>query len=747
MQIVSHKSKIYFFISTFHILSRIHKQTILMKVNKLQILRVALLFILAAGFKNLHSQNSLDFDGTDDRVDCGTDTSVTIKGVKITLEAWIYPTAWKTNVYEGNIINKENNTNNNGYMLRCGASGKLNFGFGDNTSTWKEITSANAVLTLNTWQHVAASYDGVKSRLYVNGICTDSIAYTSTMMSSNTVNLTIGDHSGQYQRRFQGRIDDVRIWAVARTTAQIKNNMNNEFCSKQNGLRAYYKFNQGKATLINTSVKTLIDYSGYANNGTLQNLALTGTGSNWVQGVTLSKSITYKNDTLTKCDLYYTPSGKKVTLSGTYYDTIPTYFGCDSVIKTILTIKKRTYKTISAWACSSYTSPSKAYVWTKSGKYTDYLRNWVNCDSVITVNLKIGGTPDSITVSQCYSYTSPSKKYTYTNSGTYMDTVTDYRGCDSIITIFLNILKPTTSEITATACRSYTLPSGKIVSKTGIYYDTIVNYNGCDSIIKVNFKNLTGYKTLTVSACEFFKSPNKKKIWTNSGTYYDTLRNYAFCDSIITVNLTINKAKRTTDYDTACRYFKMVGSDRYVYSSGIYLDTLKSLETGCDSIISRNVNVINHDKFIIHNGSLLTARLTGATYQWINCTRGNKLMDTATNRSFVAKTNEEYGVILTKDGCTDTSDCVLVTNASTKNANILRFSVKPNPNKGVFTIESNQKDLVKLQIFDLTGKLVYSVQNIEIDQHSVKLDIQPGIYQIKITDTNNQPFTQKILIE
>ena len=718
-----------------------------MKFNKLQIFRVALLFALATMAQVGHSQNSLDFDGTDDRVDCGTDTSVTIKGIKITLEAWIYPTAWKTNVYDGNIINKENNTNNNGYFLRCGASGKLNFGFGDNTSTWKELTSANAVLTLNTWQHVAATYDGTKSRLYVNGVCTDSIAYTSTIMSSNTVNLTVGDHSGSYVRRYQGRIDDVRIWAVARTASQIKNNMSAEFCSKQAGLRAYYKFNHGKANQSNLTVKTLTDYSGYANNGTLQNLALTGTGSNWVQGVTLTKSSTYKTDTLTKCDIFYTPSGKKTTVSGTYYDTIPTYFGCDSIIKTILTIKKRTYKTISAWACSSYTSPSKAYVWTKTGKYTDYLRNWVGCDSVITINLKIGGTPDTISVSQCYSYTSPSKKYTFTNSGTYKDTLVDYRGCDSLITIFLTILKPTTSDLIAKACKSYTLPSGKTISKTGIYYDTIQNYNGCDSIIKVNFKNLTGYKTITVSACEFFKSPNKKKIWTNSGIYFDTLRNWAFCDSIVTVNLTINKAKRTTDYDTACKYFKLLGSNRYVYTSGVYLDTLKSMETGCDSIVSRNVNVINHDKYVIHNGSLLTARLTGATYQWVSCTRGYKLMDTATNRSYIAKINEEYAVIMTKDGCTDTSDCVLVTNASAKNTNLLKFTVKPNPNSGKFTIQSPHKGLVNLNIYDVSGKLIYTANNVSIENQLIHFFVKPGIYQISITDANNQQHTEKLLIE
>ena len=71
--------------------------------------------------------NALDFDGVDDKVDCGNDTSIQITGKYITLEAWIYPTAWKTNAFDGNVINKEYNTSNYGFMLRCGAGGKLNF--------------------------------------------------------------------------------------------------------------------------------------------------------------------------------------------------------------------------------------------------------------------------------------------------------------------------------------------------------------------------------------------------------------------------------------------------------------------------------------------------------------------------------------------------------------------------------------------------------------------------------------------
>ena len=66
------------------------------------------LIILGAIIINspLWGQNGLSFDGTDDRVTCGNDTSVQITGKFLTLEAWIYPTSFKTNAYEGNVICK-----------------------------------------------------------------------------------------------------------------------------------------------------------------------------------------------------------------------------------------------------------------------------------------------------------------------------------------------------------------------------------------------------------------------------------------------------------------------------------------------------------------------------------------------------------------------------------------------------------------------------------------------------------------
>ena len=77
---------------------------------------------------------------------------------------------------------------------------------------------------MNTWSHLAVTYDGATMRLYVNGTQVSSQAQTGSITTS-TNPLQIGGDSiyGQY---FQGMIDEVRIYNVALTPAQIQTDMN-----------------------------------------------------------------------------------------------------------------------------------------------------------------------------------------------------------------------------------------------------------------------------------------------------------------------------------------------------------------------------------------------------------------------------------------------------------------------------------------------------------------------------------------
>src|SRR5262249_48676423 len=89
-----------------------------------------------------------------------------------------------------------------------------------NTSTSAQGTNQ---LPLNTWTHLAATYDGSSLLLYQNGILVGSMA-TSGNISTTTGVLRIGGNL-VYGAYFQGLIDDVRVYSRALTPGEIATDM------------------------------------------------------------------------------------------------------------------------------------------------------------------------------------------------------------------------------------------------------------------------------------------------------------------------------------------------------------------------------------------------------------------------------------------------------------------------------------------------------------------------------------------
>lgn len=180
----------------------------------------------------------------------------------LTIEAWIKPNSWSTNIWENYIVGKDDWSNTSaGYALRGGDDGRLSFNIASNGG-WSEVVS-DPLLTPGNWYHVAGTYDGTEMKIYIDGFNVASLEYTGTITPS-LFNLNIGNvpFLGQGNRLFDGLIDQVDIWNIALTESQINDYIECSPTGTETGLIGLWKFEEGTGIIT-------ADLSPYHNNGTL----------------------------------------------------------------------------------------------------------------------------------------------------------------------------------------------------------------------------------------------------------------------------------------------------------------------------------------------------------------------------------------------------------------------------------------------------------------------------------------------
>jgi len=394
------------------------------------------------------------------------------------------------------------------------------------------------------------------------------------------------------------------------------------------------------------------------------------------------------------CDLYEAPSGTLFTESGVYYDTIPNYMFCDSIIEIDLTILESTFAEMTVHACDSFVAPS-GDVFYVSGQYFDTIPNMAGCDSIIEINLDLGFTSfASITEDVCDSYLSPAGNL-YIESGVYFDTISNASLCDSIIEIDLNIRESSFGYLLEEVCDEYLSPAGNVYTESGVYYDTIPNAALCDSIIEIDLTIIeTTFAEMTVHACDSFVAPSGDVFYV-SGQYFDTIPNMAGCDSIIEINLDVT----TID------------------------NTINLLEEG------------------------FAANQDGADYQWLDCDMDMMEIDGATDQDFFPDVDGNYAVRISLNDCEKTSDCYEIFGLSAESNIADGLKVYPNPTNGlVKIILPEMKSDIQVSVYDVTGRLIQNLSAQNTDYLEFTIDAPKAVYLIKIF-ADEEMYSRAIVVE
>jgi prepilin-type N-terminal cleavage/methylation domain-containing protein len=166
---------------------------------------------------------ALQFDGTDDYIDCGNDDSLKLNNGG-TLAAWIKIYSLSA-VWDNAVIHKGDGASwaNCHYgITEYSGTDKLILTLSNGTNYLGGSAPKTETLEENIWYYIVATWDSSYKKIYTNGVQTES--YQSAIMPKDTMagcRVSIGKYySSAYY--FNGLIDDVRIYATALPSTEIQ---------------------------------------------------------------------------------------------------------------------------------------------------------------------------------------------------------------------------------------------------------------------------------------------------------------------------------------------------------------------------------------------------------------------------------------------------------------------------------------------------------------------------------------------
>lgn len=222
-------------------------------------------------FKTSYSPYALDFDGTDDYISCGNDSSLVPSSLTISL--W-FKTSGSASVIPRLINKSYGGSPYDSYFIRIN-NNVLNFKIGVSSASVQIAGTTNVVD--GNWHNVIGTYDGSQLKLYLDGNSEATpISETRAIIENTSYNLTLGCELGAYgfSWPFTGSISNVSIWNTPLTSSQVREIYNDGVPSNLNNHSAYSDlvswWQLGSNSSFNTNW-TVLDEKG-SNNGTSVNM-------------------------------------------------------------------------------------------------------------------------------------------------------------------------------------------------------------------------------------------------------------------------------------------------------------------------------------------------------------------------------------------------------------------------------------------------------------------------------------------
>lgn len=204
----------------------------------------------------VETQTTLDFDGTNDYVDAGSDN----RGIsnQITVAAWVKTSAttsqFLASKYDGS----------NGFLLYINPSGKALMDGRGGSGGYRSSGASTTTVNDGKWHYITGTIDLITEewKIYVDGELENETIISAGTTLASTANFNIGAQAGIYST---GSLSQITVWDVALDEASILANASTCPTGIETGIVAHFTFEDGSGTV-------LTDHSISAINGTLFNM-------------------------------------------------------------------------------------------------------------------------------------------------------------------------------------------------------------------------------------------------------------------------------------------------------------------------------------------------------------------------------------------------------------------------------------------------------------------------------------------
>ena len=254
--------------------------------------------------------------------------------------------------------------------------------------------------------------------------------------------------------------------------------------------------------------------------------------------------------------------GTYQTNAGTYFDSLSTTTGCDSIVESILQIIMPDTVRLEDTSCD----PSQ------TGEFITYHSGTDGCDS-LTITIVSYAEADTTMLSRLTC--DPAE------AGVFSENLTTQDGCDSLVIETVTLSLPDTTLLSSFTC---------IASEAGTFFETYINQAGCDSLI-IEEVQLILSDTTTIFSMTCIPS--------EAGTFYTGFVNQSGCDSIVIETIDLIESDTLIQLNSTCDEAEVgISEDHYMNAEGcdstvITITELLPEEECSIDTISRNVFIPN----------------------------------------------------------------------------------------------------------------------------------------------------------